>query len=95
MAGQDVPLLRRVTRFHRLTQASGVLATSVEPNGPARNAGLLDGDIIVSLDTHAVTSIDDLHRLLIEERIGTDITLGILRGLERLDILVRVANRQH
>jgi S1-C subfamily serine protease len=92
-AGQDVPLLRRVTRFHRLTQTSGVLATSVEPSGPARAAGLRDGDIIVTLDTHAVTSIDDLHRLLGEERIGTVITLSILRGGERLDISVRVSPR--
>jgi S1-C subfamily serine protease len=93
IAGQDVPLLRRVTRFHRLAQASGVLATSVEPGGPARAAGLQDGDIIVALDTHAVTSIDDLHRLLGEDRIGTTVTLGILRGAERLDLRVRVRDR--
>jgi S1-C subfamily serine protease len=94
IAGQDVPLLRRVTRFHRLTQASGVLATFVEPAGPARAAGLRDGDIIVSLDTLAITSIDDLHRLLGEERIGSDVVLGVLRGGERLDLRVTVAKRQ-
>ena len=48
----------------------------------------------MSLDTHAVTNIDDLHRLLGEDRIGTDVTLGVLRGGERLDFRVRVANRQ-
>lgn len=93
VAGQDVPLLRRVTRFHRLTQAGGVLVISVEPDGPAHTAGLRDGDIIVSLGQHMVSSLDDLHRLLTEDRIGTTVVLGVLRGVERLDIRVAVRDR--
>jgi S1-C subfamily serine protease len=93
VAGQDVPLLRRVTRFHRLTQGSGVLVISVEPDGPARAAGLRDGDIIVSLGQHAVTNLDDLHRLLTDDRIGTTAVLGVLRGVERLDLHVAIADR--
>ena len=93
VAGQDVPLLRRVTRFHRLTQAGGVLVISVEPDGPAHTAGLRDGDIIVSLGQHMVSSLDDLHRLLTEDRIGTTVVLGVLRGVERLDIRVTVRDR--
>jgi S1-C subfamily serine protease len=93
VAGQDVPLLRRVTRFHHLAQASGVLVISLEGDGPARSAGLRDGDIIVSLDSHPVTSLDDLHKLLTEERIGTTAALGILRGVERLDLKVKIADR--
>ena len=93
VAGQDVPLLRRVSRFHHLAQASGVLVISVEADGPARSAGLRDGDIIVALDTQPVTSLDDLHRLLTEDRIGTAVTLGILRGVERTDLRLTVADR--
>ena len=47
----------------------------------------------MSLDTHAVTSLDDLHRLLTEERIATTVTLGILRGVDRTDLRVTVADR--
>ena len=94
VAGQDVPLLRRLTRFHRLAQTSGVLVISLEDDGPARAAGLRDGDIVVSLDTHPVTSLDDLHKLLTEERIGHGAVLGVLRGAERLDIHVTVADRR-
>jgi S1-C subfamily serine protease len=93
VAGQDVPLLRRVTRFHRLTQASGVLVISLENDGPAKSAGLRDGDIVVSLDQHPVTSLDDLHRLLTEERIDTTASLGVLRGVDRIDITVAIADR--
>jgi S1-C subfamily serine protease len=93
VAGQDVPLLRRVTRFHRLTQASGVLAISVEPDGPARAAGLREGDIIVSLDTAPISSLDDLHRLLTEDRIGAVATLGVLRDAARIDLTVTITDR--
>jgi S1-C subfamily serine protease len=93
VAGQDVPLLRRVTRFHRLAQATAVLVISLEADGPAKRAGLRDGDIIVSFDSQPVATMDDLHRLLIEERIGSTATLGILRGPERLEIAVEIGNR--
>jgi len=93
VAGQNVPLLRRVTRFHKLSQPGGVLVISLEANAPARAAGLREGDIIVSLDTVPVGSLDDLHRLLTEERIGTRVTLGILRGTGRLDVSLTVADR--
>ncbi len=93
VAGQDVPLLRRVTRFHRLAQPTGVLVISLEPEGPALSAGLREGDIIVSLDSVAVASLDDLHRLLTEERIGSVVSLGVLRASERLELRVRVADR--
>jgi S1-C subfamily serine protease len=93
VAGQDVPILRRVTRFHRLAQASGVLVISLESDGPARHAGLREGDIVVTFDQHAVTSLDDLHRFLTEDRIGAVVTLGILRGVDRFDLTVRVADR--
>ena len=93
VAGQDVPLLRRVTRFHRLVQPTGVLVISLEADGPASGAGVREGDIIVSLDTFAVGGLDDLHRLLTEDRIGATVKLGILRGPERLDVSVRIADR--
>jgi S1-C subfamily serine protease len=49
----------------------------------------------VSLDTRLVTTIDDLHKLLTEERIGQRVVLGVLRGPERLDITVQVGNRRN
>jgi S1-C subfamily serine protease len=93
VAGQDVPLLRRVTRFHRLAQAGGVLVISIEANGPARRAGLQEGDIIVSLDSSAISSLDDLYRVLTEDRIGTTAVLGILRQMQRMDLSVMIADR--
>ena len=93
IAGQNVPLLRRVTRFHRLGQASAVLVISLEPDGPALSAGLRDGDLIVSLDDEVVAGLDDLHRLLTESKIGTKVRLGVLRGADRREVEVPVKER--
>ncbi len=93
IAGQNVPLLRRVTRFHRLGQASAVLVISLEPDGPAVAAGVRDGDLIVSLDDEVVGGLDDLHRLLTESKIGTKVRLGVLRGADRREVEVPVKER--
>ena len=93
MAGQSVPLRRRLTRFHRLSQQGGVLVTSLEKNGPADTAGVREGDLIVGLGEEVVESLDDLHRLLTEARIGTTDNLTILREGLRVTVPVRISER--
>ena len=93
VAGQDVPLLRRVSRFHHLAQASGVLVISVEADGPAAPPASATATSSSRSTRTPVTSLDDLHRLLTEERIGATVTLGILRGVERTDLRITIADR--
>jgi S1-C subfamily serine protease len=94
IAGQSVPLLRRVTRYHKLAQVGAVLVTSVEKGGPADTAGIRDGDLLVSFDELVIESLDDLHRALTDDRIGTRATLGILRGTSRLDLVANIHERR-
>jgi S1-C subfamily serine protease len=86
--GQNVPLPRRVVRFHRLPAESGILVSSVEKNSPAERAGLLDGDVIVGYGDRTIESIDDLHRLLVEEQLGVGTPLTILRRGEKIVLMV-------
>jgi S1-C subfamily serine protease len=85
---QDVPLLRRFVRFHRLAVPSAVLVASVESQGPARSAGVREGDLIVALDGQAVASTANLHQLLVEERIGRPAALTVLRGPDQLTLTI-------
>ena len=48
VAGQNVPLHRRVVRYHELPRESGVFVVSVEPDSPAARGGVRDGDLIVA-----------------------------------------------
>jgi S1-C subfamily serine protease len=89
ISGQNVPLVRAVARLHVLTQPTGVLILSIDDNGPADRANVLPGDVIVGLNGRPVAGIDDLHRQLIGDRIGVDLTLVVLRGAERLEMIVQ------
>jgi S1-C subfamily serine protease len=86
LGGQNVPLLRRVVRFYRLPVETGVLAVSIEENSPAKKAGLSEGDIIVGFGSQPVAGIDDLHRMLTEEKVGVKTTLTIIRQTEKLSL---------
>jgi len=86
VAGQNVPLPRRLVRAYELPAESGVLVVSVSPNSPGQRAGLQEGDVIVGYDAQPIAGIDDLHRLLTEEQVGVRSRLAILRRGERLDL---------
>ena len=89
VAGMTAPVHRRVVRFYRLAATSGVMVASVEPGSPAEKAGVKPRDIIVAYGDSPVESVDDLHKLLSEERIGAKAELTVIRGTEqiRLEVL--------
>lgn len=86
VAGQNVPLPRRLVRLHDLPVENGVLVFSVEANSPAQKAGLVDGDVIVGFAGQPVSGIDDLHRLLTEKEVGLKLPLSVLRRSERVNL---------
>ena len=85
VAGQNVPLLRLAVRAHGLDSRDGILVTGVDAGSPAGAAGVREGDIIVGFAGRPVSGIDDLHRLLAAETIGTSSTVTVIRGAEKLD----------
>jgi S1-C subfamily serine protease len=88
LAGQNVPLPRRIVRYYNLPVESGIMVISYEGNSPAKKAGVMEGDIIVGLDDYSIAGIDDLHKLLTEDRIGHRSSLVVVRGTEKLSLEV-------
>src|SRR5215510_9143189 len=86
LAGHVVPLHRRLVRYHNLTIETGVLVISTEPGGPASKAGLQEGDVIVGYDDRPIAGIDDLHRLLTDQKVGVRSSLTVIRRNERLSL---------
>ena len=88
VAGQNVPIHRRVVVFHHLAADNGVLVSGIEPGSPASRAGLREGDVIVSFGGEPVTSIDELHRHLVAKVIGVPSHITVIRHTEKLDLVV-------
>lgn len=82
IAGQNVPVHRRIVRYHGLTNEYGVFVISVENNSPAGQAGIKEGDIIISFRGKDVSGIDDLHKMLGEDQSGVKSEIKVLRGTE-------------
>ncbi|HKY20304.1 MAG TPA: trypsin-like peptidase domain-containing protein [Vicinamibacterales bacterium] len=91
VAGQNAPIARQIVRFYSLAVSTGVLVATIEPNSPAAKSLLREGDMIVGLAGHSVASIDQLHRLLTEDRIGQETMFTIIRRTEKLEIAVTPA----
>jgi S1-C subfamily serine protease len=49
---------------------------------------MLSGDIIVAVDGVAVGDVDELHRLMTEERVGKPVPITVLRQTKKLEITV-------
>ncbi|HTO89727.1 MAG TPA: trypsin-like peptidase domain-containing protein [Candidatus Sulfotelmatobacter sp.] len=89
LGGQPARLKRRLVNDHALKIEAGILVLHVEKDSPAERAGVREGDVLVGFGERAVTSVDDLHRMLTEAQIGVKLQLEILRNshLEKLEIV--------
>jgi S1-C subfamily serine protease len=79
VSGQTVPIDTRVRRFHALSIGTGAMIAGLEPDGPAKRDGLMTGDVIIAMDGEPVSGVDDLHRMLTEERVDRPVALTVLR----------------
>jgi S1-C subfamily serine protease len=79
IAAETVPLPRRIGLATGAGQRA-IRVSEVESGGPAAEAGVLAGDLLLSVDGLAIEGADDLIRLLSAERIGKPAVLAILRG---------------
>jgi len=86
VGGQDTPIGRRMVRHFALAHESGIRVSTVEKGSPAAAAGVHEGDIIVSFGDAAVTSVDDLQRLLTDARIGEPVDIAVLRRDRQLTL---------
>jgi S1-C subfamily serine protease len=94
LGGQNVPLHRRIVRYHRLEVQSGVMALQIEPKSPAADSGLLEHDVVVSFDGRPIEHIDQLLRLLTEERVGKACEVTVIRNLEKLTLTITPSTRK-
>lgn len=76
---QDVTLHPRVINFHQLQSKRGIFVMSVQKGSPAEQAGIREGDIIVSFNGTPVSSGDELFSMLNKEVISIHTPLTVVR----------------
>ncbi|HUO57086.1 MAG TPA: trypsin-like peptidase domain-containing protein [bacterium] len=88
IGGQDIALPRNIVRHFNLPMEKAVLVVAVEPGGPAWKSGLRERDVLVGLEGLPIGGMDDLHRILTEERVGVESSLSLIRRSEKLALRV-------
>ena len=71
----------------------GLIVLSLEPEGPAAKAGVLIGDVLVSLGGTAVDDTDDIQTVLEGHAVGQTIEAGLVRGGAALTIGIVIGER--
>jgi len=86
---QDVT--RELAESFGMHRPSGALVARVMPDGPASKAGIRPGDIVVEFNGKDVSNSAQLPPMVGASRIDEPATVGILRGGQRMEFKITVA----
>jgi len=78
-----------------LSNAAGVIVLGAEPDGPADQAGLMIGDILVALDGKPLEGTDDVQIALNEDSVGKSMKATAIRGGQLIDMMILVGESAH
>lgn len=81
-----------ITRL-KLSVDTGLIVLTAEPGGPAERAGVLVGDVVVSLEGKAVADVQDLQAVLGGDTVGKTVKADIMRGGELTEASIVVGER--
>jgi S1-C subfamily serine protease len=90
---QPVRLPEDVRRAFTAASETGLIVINVQPDGPAARAGLLLGDIVVTLDGAAVDAPEVAQAVIGARPVGSTITAAILRAGAVAEVRITVGER--
>ena len=90
---QEVPLPQEWRASAGSDQEYGLLVMHVAPDGPAKQAGINLGDLIIGADAQPVQGFRQLHQLLGQKRIGDAVKLRVLCAGNSIEAEVTLGDR--
>jgi len=73
------PVDEDLARSYGLDDATGVIVTNIIEDGPAAEAGLEVGDLILSFDERAIDTVRGLTRTVADTEIGAEVQVSLVR----------------
>ncbi len=64
-----------------------------DQESPARESGILQGDLIYKFNEHPIEDWATFRRLISESKVGSTVQVQVKRGEKRLELAVRIASR--
>jgi S1-C subfamily serine protease len=90
---QPVRLPEGLRQTLQRKEKTAAIVLEVEPDGPASQAGVVIGDILMKLDSKPVTRLEDVQAHLHGEGIGKTVRAEFLRGGAPREVLILVGER--
>ena len=93
LAMQAVSLPDQLRRELKIDAVTGLLVAHMEASSPSAKAGVMLGDIVIGIENKSVSGLETLHAVLSKLRPGDSARLTLIRGGEKKEITVSVADR--
>jgi S1-C subfamily serine protease len=90
---QPVALPEALRERLGLEQRTAVIVVNVRPDSPAGAAGLIIGDVVLSIGGEAIAEPEDLGAALRPERVGQTVAVRLVRAGEPREVPVTVGER--
>ncbi|HWH60792.1 MAG TPA: trypsin-like peptidase domain-containing protein [Terriglobales bacterium] len=92
---QPVRLPNSLRESLQRSDKAAAIILEVHPDGPADKAGIVIGDILVSLAGHPITRLEDVQSLLVGDAIGKSLPLKFVRGGSVQEGSIVIGERPH
>jgi S1-C subfamily serine protease len=90
---QQVRLPDNLKNSLNLSSNAGLIVVSVEQGGPAEQAGVLVGDVVIALAEKPVATTDDVQGILGPDWVGKSIPVRVVRGGSPTELQLTVGER--
>jgi S1-C subfamily serine protease len=92
---QPVRLPDALRETLKRNEKGAAIVLEVHPGGPADKAGIVIGDILVSMGGRAVTRLEDVQSQLAGDAIGKSVAVKFVRGGVLEERSIQIAERPH
>ncbi len=92
---QPVELPKPLRQALALASEVGLLVVSVDAEGPAEQASVLIGDIVLAVNGQVVGNLRAVYAHLEADQIGQPVSLRLVRGGQLMDVTVTLGEKTH